>query len=221
MFATPSLYPMIKNILLLDDDELFREGLRRLIDSSTNFRIVKSINLKTFIKNYNQGEVFKNCDLIIATPPNNETDAIALCEDYLAHTTIPLMIFTNLCTKSLVMKTIEIGGCAFFTKNISPDELQTILVDISASKNASDIKLHPVAREVLMTEDRERTNFTRAEEEVLRLVCEQKSSVEISADLGISIRTVESRKRNMMRKSQSKNMIGVVMQYIQTERVVN
>jgi DNA-binding NarL/FixJ family response regulator len=209
---------MVKNILLLDDDELFREGLSKLINSHPNFNVSESMNIKTFENKYKDEKFYlaENYDLIITSPPDPEAVALDFCNRFLAPNKIPLMILTNLCTKALVMKTIEIGGSAYYMKNISFDKLLDIMVEISSEVNYTDIRLHPDARDILSLDVEINTSFSPDELDVLTLVLEQKSSKEISEVLDISVRTVEYRKRAMMKKSHSKNMIGVVVQLLKS-----
>src|SRR5690606_25973340 len=107
---------MQKNIFLIDDHELFREGLKLIINSWANFNVVKSISVSSFIREFLNEPSFKNCDLAIICPPSSEHEAIELMQNYLSNVSNSMMIFTNECTKNLVLKTIEIGGCAYFTK---------------------------------------------------------------------------------------------------------
>lgn len=52
--------------------------------------------------------------------------------------------------------------------------------------------------------------LTPREQEVLELIAEEMSSSEIATQLQISIKTVESHRKNIMLKTQSRNMAGLV-----------
>ncbi|NOQ74877.1 MAG: response regulator [Crocinitomix sp.] len=203
---------MSKNAILIDDDELFRAGLTRLIDSFENFEVKLSVGSTEF-KRLAEGEKSNKCyDLILLSVPMNTDEGIDICETCVRfYSPSPVMIISNFYSKNTVMKAIESSVSAYFTKGISPVELESIMIELTANKNFPDIKLELKVRQVLSTEEQMNISFTEAEEQVLLLVCQQKNSTEISNDLGISVRTVESRKRNMMLKTHSKNMIGVVM----------
>ena len=53
--------------------------------------------------------------------------------------------------------------------------------------------------------------FTKKEIAVVILTCQQLSNKEIAGRLRLSVRTVECHKKNMMLKTGSRNMIGLVM----------
>ncbi|MFT5819676.1 MAG: DNA-binding NarL/FixJ family response regulator [Crocinitomix sp.] len=213
---------MSKKVVLIDDDELFRAGLTRLIDSFEDFEVKLSICSTEFKQLLEKEKRNLNNNLILFSAPLNTDDGINMCETCVRFfSPSPVMIISNIYSKHTVIKAIESGVSAYFTKGISPIELENIMVELTANENFPDIKMELKVRKVLSTEDITNITFTEAEEKVLRLVCQQKSSSEISNDLGISVRTVESRKRNMMLKTHSKNMIGVVMIFMRSDNFRN
>ena len=210
---------MNKKVVVIDNDELFRAGLIRLIDSFDKFEVRLNISSKEFDEMVTQNKKLTDYQLVILSPPLPSVKGVRMCEKTVrVFASCPVMVFSNYYSKFTVLKAIESGISAYFTKGISPFELEDILVDLTSRKNFSDIKLEPKVRNALLQEEAVEVSFTEAEEEVLKLVCQQKSSSEISEDLGISVRTVESRKRNMMVKTHSKNIIGVVMIFLRSRR---
>ncbi|CAN5438634.1 hypothetical protein BH09BAC1_BH09BAC1_27930 [soil metagenome] len=59
-------------------------------------------------------------------------------------------------------------------------------------------------------------NLTRREIEVLKLIVEEKTSTEIAEDLAISVRTVETHRKNISHKTNVRNPIGLVKLAIQS-----
>jgi DNA-binding CsgD family transcriptional regulator len=61
-------------------------------------------------------------------------------------------------------------------------------------------------------------NFLTAREfEVLKLICLQKSTAEIAEKLFISPRTVEGHRNNLLLKTESRNIAGLVVYAVQNE----
>ncbi len=54
---------------------------------------------------------------------------------------------------------------------------------------------------------------------MLKLICKQYSGVEIAEKLFLSSRTVEGHRNNLLRKTECKNMIGLIIYAIQNEYV--
>lgn len=56
--------------------------------------------------------------------------------------------------------------------------------------------------------------FSKRELDILPLICEQLNNKEIADRLGLNERTVESHRRRLLNKTHSKNIIGVVLHYL-------
>lgn len=52
--------------------------------------------------------------------------------------------------------------------------------------------------------------LTRREEEIIRLVAAERTSSEIAAALNISVRTVETHRKNLLLKTQSASAVGLL-----------
>lgn len=204
---------MTTNIIIIDNRELFREGLRSLINESDTLRVVQSSSIMNYKEQYRKGNVI--ADIIIFSADETCDSFNLYCSEINAFfNRTPLIVLASSYTKRSIMESIESGIVAFYSKSISPDKLKQLIYEIQRKNGFTDIKLDTNVRNVLINNDEANELFTNAETEVIRLVCQQKSSAEISEDLGISVRTVESRKRNMMQKTNSKNIIGVVLEYL-------
>lgn len=55
------------------------------------------------------------------------------------------------------------------------------------------------------------SKFTPAEEKVIRLVCQQYTSEEMAKELGLSKRTVEGYRANILEKMKAKNSVGILI----------
>lgn len=55
------------------------------------------------------------------------------------------------------------------------------------------------------------SKFTPAEQRVIRLVCQQYTSEEIADELGLSKRTVEGYRANILEKMKAKNSVGILI----------
>jgi DNA-binding NarL/FixJ family response regulator len=67
------------------------------------------------------------------------------------------------------------------------------------------------------TENKLSSFFTKREFEVLKLICEQKTTQEISEQLFLSPRTIEGYRNNMMIKTNSKNVAGLIVYSFQNK----
>lgn len=206
---------MATKIILIDDDELFRTGLALLINSFQNFEVEVSEGSNYFmtLKNGNQHKA--EMSLLIFSPKQGvEVNWKVILKNFKK---VPMLILSNWVTKTLVLQALENGVNAFYTKSIAPVELNQIMCEIVNAEFRSTIKLEPIVHKILMENDQEEIVFSTGEVQILQLMCLLKNNVEISSELGISLRTVESRKRTMMRKANCKNMIGVVLVFLRSQ----
>ncbi|WP_027421068.1 response regulator transcription factor [Crocinitomix catalasitica] len=205
-------------VAVIEDDEIFREGLVSCINSFPEFEVVdnfSSSNITNFFTNFKNISKLK---LVIICPPS-DFDRFEKMLDLISP--FYVLILTNTLTKRSLLKAMEIGVAAFYTKKISKSELHKIILELSGNKTFTDIKMNIGVKYDLSKGTLDDVSFTNQEFEVLELVCEQKNSIQIADFLDVSIRTVESRKRSMMRKTNSKNMIGVVVIYINYLNQIN
>jgi DNA-binding CsgD family transcriptional regulator/DNA-binding transcriptional ArsR family regulator len=87
-------------------------------------------------------------------------------------------------------------------------ELTIKLLQVPSSQNADDTKLPDrKARSASISSSR----FTPAEQKVIRLVCQQYTSEEIADELGLSKRTVEGYRANILEKMKAKNSVGILI----------
>lgn len=56
-----------------------------------------------------------------------------------------------------------------------------------------------------------RLELTETEQKILTLICRQRSSKQIAADIGLTHRTVEKYRDQLMKKTSSHNMVGLVL----------
>lgn len=56
--------------------------------------------------------------------------------------------------------------------------------------------------------------ITERERKMLVMICEQKTTKEISYDMGLRKRTIERVRTDLMRKTESKSMVGLVIHAI-------
>jgi DNA-binding CsgD family transcriptional regulator len=56
----------------------------------------------------------------------------------------------------------------------------------------------------------ESIEFTARELDVLRLIMDEKTTADIAVELGISAYTVEGHRKNLLQKTNSKNVVGLI-----------
>jgi len=113
-----------------------------------------------------------------------------------------------------IKKMMNAGASGYVLKNCSQAELKKAIETVTAG----DTYYSPEVTETVMTalmKKRSKTAvnmpLTEREKEVLILVVEENTNQEIADKLFISQRTVDAHKRNLLEKTGSKNIAGLVV----------
>ena len=195
---------MAVKILLADDHKIVRDGLRSLIEKHPDMQVVgeacdgrATVNL---VK-----ELRPNIVIIdIGMPDLNGIEATRQIGSNNPNTKVIALSMHS--DKRLVMKMLEAGACGYLLKDSAFDELSRAIETVVAGK----IYLSPaVAGVVVEGVVRGTTSngtaktpieLTAREREVLQLLAEGRSTKQIANNLNVSVKTVETHRRQVMEK---------------------
>jgi DNA-binding NarL/FixJ family response regulator len=116
---------------------------------------------------------------------------------------------------------LNAGAIGFMLKNIKKQELETaIKMMVEGKSYFSADMLQFFTRKVIGSQSANFQNeLTRREIEILQLIANGCSNHEIAEKLYISVRTVEGHKNNLIVKTNSKNIITLVINAIQIKLI--
>lgn len=212
-------------IILVDDEVLFRKGISFLLDREKNIDIIQEASngaeLITFLN-----ENGNHPDIIIMDlkmPVLNGVEATKILHKYFPE--IKIIALTSYDTTSFVANMINVGAVSYLVKNTTPQELLKTINEVALKGFYYNEKVLKVIKETDSSSKNNKStldsNFlTSREIEVLQLICEQKTNVEIGEMLFISPRTVEGHRNNLLLKTESKNSAGLVVYAMQNDIVV-
>lgn len=189
-------------VLIADDHRIFRQGLRSLLESQPEVEVLgEAENGRALIKMARQFEP----DLVIldvAMPEMNGIDA--------AHKLKELGIGTRILALSMhsdsrfVTQMLKAGADGYLLKDCAFNELtdamQTVLQNrVYLSPGVTDLVVRAYL-ESAGDDGRNSTALTSREREILQLIAEGKNTLEIAGLLNISGKTVDTHRRQIMRK---------------------
>lgn len=202
---------MTIRILIADDQQLFRDGLRSLIDQENDMEVVaeaengrEAIELSKAVKP----------DLIVMDinmPDLNGIDATqVICEELPGIKLIALSIHS---TQKFVSGMLKAGASGYIVKHCAFKELAIAIRTISEGKPylCSEI-LSTVMDEFASNSPDQQSVFSALstrEREVMQLVAEGMKSEEIASHLCISVKTVSSHRRHIMKKLNLKSQADI------------
>lgn len=208
----------IIKIAVADDEILFRQGISFILDKEMNFDIVMQaedgVDLLTQLKESEELPEIILMDLKMPNLNGIETTKIIKKE----YPSIKIIAITSYYSKPFISNMIATGAVAYLAKNTPPKEVIATVNAVAIKGFYYNDNVMQVIQENMLNPDAKisRSYFdldylTKREEEVLKLICEQKTTNEIAESLFISPRTVEGHRNNLLQKTESKNVAGLVV----------
>ncbi|RYE22854.1 MAG: response regulator transcription factor [Sphingobacteriales bacterium] len=114
-----------------------------------------------------------------------------------------------------IMDMIEAGVSGYLLKNVNDKELMEAIRAVSigklyfSSEVSEKITSMVITQQKKLTEPKE-ARLTEREVEILKLIADEYSNANIAETLFISERTVETHRKNMLRKTNNKTIVGLL-----------
>jgi DNA-binding NarL/FixJ family response regulator len=201
-------------VAIADDHKIIRVGLSGILSREDDIEVVgeaedgdqvleflKKTITDVFLMDIDMGKTsgIETTRQVKATFPDVKVLALTMHED-----------------QSHVIQMLEAGANGYLLKNCGREELLSAIhavvkgdsyfsqsVSATLLKALTDIKTKPAPRD-------HQAPLTDREREVLKLISQEYSNPEIAEKLFISVRTVDTHRRNLMEKLQAKNTAGLV-----------
>lgn len=203
-------------ILIVDDHEVVRDGLKNILLSLNNVAIAgEAANGEDSITMY---ESLKP-DLVImdiSMPGMNGIEATRIIKENDPNAKI--LILTMHDNQEYLNQIIRSGAKGFVLKNTDKEELLDAVKTVSTGENffSKDISKLIIenyirsAKEIDKNEGYKEVPLTKREIEILKYIAEGNSNQEIANKLYISYNTVDTHRKNIMHKLSIKNTAGLV-----------
>ena len=110
-------------------------------------------------------------------------------------------------------KMFQVGAMGYVTKNSSREELITAILEVDTGKKYICDEVKNILAEQQLEETSQQSdinNLSKREIEIAKLIKDGMSSKEIASQLGISLKTVEVHRYNILKKLHLKNTAALV-----------
>jgi DNA-binding NarL/FixJ family response regulator len=205
-------------VLIADDHKIFRDGIRSILEKEKDMEvtgeagsgrevleIIDSVPVDVIV-----------LDIDIGKPSGIEVTEIVRKK----YPGINVLILSMISLHDFVIQALEKGATGYLLKNAGKDEVLTAIRsaakgDSYFSKEVSAILIEQIHNPSGSRKRMADIPLTPRELEVLQLIAQEYSNPEIAARLFISIRTVDTHRRNLLEKLNLKNTAGLVKYAIQ------
>ncbi|MCH2193495.1 response regulator transcription factor [Kordia sp.] len=217
--------PIIK-IAIADDEALFRAGMSFILTRVKNFEIVfEAENGSDLIEKLKVATELPDVILMdLKMPLLNGVESTKILQK--EYPEIKVIAVTSYDGKSFITNMIDVGASSYLLKNTSPKVVVHTINEVYDKGFYYDERVLKIIHKNLLSakskrikSDLDNNLLTKREKEILELICNQYTTNEIADKLFISPRTVEGHRNNLLLKTESKNVAGLVIYGIQKKLI--
>ncbi|MFT7031776.1 MAG: DNA-binding NarL/FixJ family response regulator [Cyclobacteriaceae bacterium] len=199
---------MTTSVLLADFQFLTRQGIASLIDSIPGFEIIHQINKSTELKKAIE-EI--EPDLAILDISGSDKALLTDLKEIKKTSSAKFLIISNSQNKESIRRLIDIGIKGIVTKNCSEQEITSALVSVNKNERFFCNKILDLVIEDQNNKDQIiATKLTTRELEVLKLIATGNKTNQIAKNLFLSVHTINSHRKNILKKLNMKSPIELV-----------
>ncbi|TVT82856.1 response regulator transcription factor [Pseudomonas sp. H3(2019)] len=207
---------MTCNLLLVDDHSLIRAGVRALVLDIPGYAVIGEANdgaqLLEMVEKLSP-------DIILLDISMKLTGGLEALQRLKAVRPQSKVLILSMHTDpTLIMQALESGAHGYLLKDTTATELEHALEALRNNERyLSPAIAHTVINQALVRaqksqpESVETHNLTARQLEILRLIVRGKSTREIASGLGLSIKTVETHRSQIMKRLQIFDVAGLVL----------
>ena len=191
------------NVLIADDHRIFRQGLRSLLEKEHDLQVAAEAENGREAVEALEKSPMDIAIMDIAMPGLNGIEATRKMLSIRPNLrVIGLSMHTD---RRFVAEILKAGAVGFVSKDSAFEELVQAIRTVLGGK----VYLSPVAAGVVVDDYIRRSDYsdsnvfsalTAQEREVLQLIAEGRSTKQVAMDLHVSVKTVETHRRQIMEK---------------------
>ncbi|MFT7156413.1 MAG: DNA-binding NarL/FixJ family response regulator [Parvicella sp.] len=201
-------------VLIVDDHTMIRDAMKNYFVEDDDIEIVgEAVNGKDALDKIAE----YSPDLIltdISMPVIDGNELVRRVKE--EHEGQKIMALTMINETQQIKQMLSLGVDGYVLKNCDRAELKAgILQVMNGESYYSPHVMHKIMEGLTNRTSGEKTvvemPLSSREKEVLQLILKEHSNTEIANELFISVRTVDAHKRNLLEKTGSKNLVGLVI----------
>ena len=198
-------------IIIADDHQLFRNGLKILLNAFPEFEVVaEASNGEEFLR------LIRNtvADLVLMDINMPEMDGIEATRKGLKMCPeLDIIALSMYGEEEYYYKMVDAGAKGFLLKDSDISEVKEAILTVrkGGSYFSQELLYHVIQKIKHRENENKSANLSRREKEILLKICEGLSNQEIAESLFISKRTVDKHRANLLGKTNSKNTASLIL----------
>lgn len=206
-----AVYPKIK-VYIVDDHQIMIDGIKALLKNSEGFEIIgEHTNPLLAISDIQN----KTAQILITDVSMKEMSGIELAKKMRAlMPDLKILALSMYGDRGTISEMLVAGINGYVLKNTGTEELVNALTRIASGQQFfSEEVTAEMMKSFSQPKDdvqKETVNLTGREIEIVKLIAEELSNAQIGDRLFISERTVETHRKNIFRKTNTKSVAGLI-----------
>lgn len=211
---------MKTSVGIVDDDKLFTRSLCALIDTFPSFEAT--------IYALNGDDLLRKLEL--TTPPpdillvdvnmkvmGGVATASAISQKY---PTIKMAALSMKDDDTTIISMIKAGCCAYLVKDISAEELERALLEISTKGHYNGDRYNVNCRRLITQEQHlSESKVSEREHQFLHLACSDKTYKQIASEMHLSERTIDGYRESLFGKFNVQSRVGMILEALRRELI--
>ncbi len=194
------------NIIIADDHRIFIDGVKSLLDSQPDMKVVAIALNGNELLHVMKGTKADVILMDINMPELNGINATALIKKQYPETKV--LVLSMYKTKEFSTALLHAGASGYLLKNTGLNELVNAIKMVHEGKKLLDDQLASVKEKP--RDESEKYTLSKRETEIIKLLAQGLTAPEIGEKIFISHYTVETHRKNLLNKLQLKNTAELI-----------
>lgn len=206
---------MLCRILLADDYPLFRAGIRALLEKQPGYEVVGEAGDRQ--ATVELASSLKPDIVLLDMSIERSNSVVALKELSIRAPRSKVLMLSTHTDASFVMKCLQLGAHGYLLKSASVLELELALKAVGQGDQYLSPAVVPLVIDQAVKQSQvtpiktEKGTLTSRQLEILRLIARGETTRSIAAGLGLSIKTVEAHRSQIMHRLRIHDIAGLVL----------
>ena len=201
---------MSVTILLAEDQTVMREALSSLIDQQPDMQIIGQADTGKMALQLAEKLEPDIIIMDVAMPDMNGIEATRLIKERLPNVKVVALSAHD--NREYVLGMVKAGVSGYLLKDCAFEELTKAIATVMEGKSYLSPEIATIVLKAQAEDQKDagRTVLNERDIELIRLLAEGRSARQIAQEGGLSIKTIEGRRRKIMKKLNIKNMAELV-----------